>query len=1154
MKIRSTLVLWLFLSLLIVAPSVFGQFAQRGAIEGNITDSTGALIPGAQVKLIDVAHNQTRMTEANATGHFQFTGLVAGQYVLMVDFKGFQTTKSDPINVSIGETERFDLKLKPGAATETVTVTSDAPMLETGQANVGLNISQQQMNDLPMNGQNFTSLAALTPGVATEVQKNINPGGSYAVGSQFSSGGVVFTSGGLIQGSRDNGFYINGVNINDNWESSISYEPASAALQDATISVADFSAANGHDISTFNVQTKSGTTRFHGAVYEHLENDALNATNSFDKAESMLLGLGPVTKPTLRRNQYGFGGGGPVILPHASWLKDRVFFFANYENFIEHDGSEAVFGAVPSAAERTGDFSELLTGSDPHQLYNPFTTTYDVNGHSTRQPIPNNRLDLATKPDGGALIDPDSAPLLKLYPLPNATNTPSYMDNYGTTQDEAFANYHFDSRFDVRLTSKDNVFVTWSKQHGTNNNAGGILPDFVWDNDDTSWLVTVNEVHVFSPNLTNEFIFGKGYAALTIVSPAEIAFLHSSANPLRDLFKNTGTGASQGIFGVDIDGYVSPGFDQDFLASNHTLQFSDNVNWIHGRHMMTFGLNFFRKGEYDWDFSRYVSFGGFSRGGYDEDYDGGDGMADVVMGIPRHIHQLDQIVGGDATAPELNVLFPYWGAYVNDKFQITPKLTLSAGLRYDLSLPLYDPNKLCCAVYKANPEGGVVALPGIASGLPQHYLSASKTNFAPRVSIAYAPTPNQVVRLGYGIFFDTGASQISTATGFANGASPGGGSDLTSVILGQPSDTPALSLSDVFQAEPLIPKGEYPVSTGTGEGYFGDGEYYTLYYQDQKSVPLPYYQRYILDYQRTLSPQTAITFTYMGAQGRKGTNLVNINLPTYQTGWATENAFDAARPNNAGRFGDIYVSRPNLNSFYNAGIIKFHHRFSRGYELLSSYTLGKTVSDYPWINNLDYNGAPGGGSGGFQYPNVYNRGETSTSHRNRFVLSGTWAPVYGTTWAVWTRTALTGWRFSGIMTMESGDKLTAQNWSTTAADYAGPDELMVSGNPNLNHGKKDFLHQFNASVFTAPPNGTRGNSGLGTIQGPGQNNTDLSLAKDFKVWESLNMNIRADAYNAFNHSQWTGAQTANEYSGQQFGQATGAREARITQVSMKISF
>jgi hypothetical protein len=1140
-------------TVLLCANLAYGQFAQRGGIEGNVFDSNGAAIPGAQVSLIDVAHNSTVDAVANDTGHFQFTGLAAGQYLLSVRETGFETTKSDPITVSIGETTRYDLKLATGSVTETVTVTSSSPLLETGHASVGSDITQKQMEELPMNGLNFTSLAELTPGISTYVEKNINPGGSFAVGSQFASGGISFTSGGVVQGSRDNGYYINGVNINDNWESSISYLPSSNALENAKISVTDFSAANGHDFSTFSVQTKSGSTKFHGSVYEHLENDALNAIQSYDKA------TGTTTKPTLRRNQFGFGVGGPVIIPKVSKLKDHLFFFANYENFIEHDGSQPVKASVPSTKERTGDFSELLP--EGIQLYNPFTTTYDSGGNSSRTPVANNRLDLAGLVSSSAA----SKAVLALYPTPNI-DTPSDNQNYRTTQQEAFNNYHFDSRFDVRISSRDNAFITWSKQHGTNNNAGGVLPDFVWDNDDASWLVTVNEMHQFTPNLTNEFVFGKGYGSLTIVSPAEIAFLHSSANPIRDIFKNTGTGASQGVFGIDFDDYVSPGFDQDFLASNNALQFSDNVNWTHRRHAMTFGFNYFRKGEYDWDFGRYVSFGSnYSRSGSLDGHNGGDNMADLVMGTVKHIHQLDVISGADDTAPELNVRFPFWGFYANDKFQFTPKLTLSVGLRYDLNLPMYDPQKLCCAVYQPNAQGGVLAIPGVASGLPQHYLSAAKANFAPRISFAYSATNRDVIRAGYGVFYDSGASQISSATGFANGGTPGGGLDVTSSLLGYHSDTPAVTMDMIFPQEPVVPKGQYDVSTGAGQGYFGDGWWSTVYYQDQKSTVLPYYQRYVLDVQHMLNPQTSVTVSYAGSQGRKGTNYTNINLPTYANNYVDSDAFNAARPNNIGRFGDIYVQRGNLNSFYNSGIISFQHRFSQGYQFLSNYTFGKTVSDYPYVNNLAYNGAYGAGGSGFQYPNVRDRGETTGSHHQRFVMSGIWSPIYGRNWASWSKAILTDWRLSGILTLESGDRMTVVNgWGTSAEDFAGFDQLNVTGNPNISHGKKTFTQQFNSGAFSVPAEHLRGNSGLGTIQGPGQNNVDLSLSKTFKIWESINANIRADAYNAFNHSQWTSVQTTSTKSNSTnigsdpskiyFGTVTGSREARITQISMKISF
>ena len=1150
------------------------QFAQRGGIGGFVFDASSAAVVGAHVTLTDIARNQTREAVTDASGHFEFNDLSAGDYQLAAVQQGFESAQSETITVSIGRSTRYDFKLKPGSVSQSVTVTGETVGLETGQANVDTTVSEKQMAQLPLNGRNFTAIAALAPGVATTPQANINPGGTYAVGATFATGGVAFTTGGVVEGSRDNGFYINGVNITENYESSISYAPSVEALAEGTIQVADFSAANGHDISALNIQTKGGASKFHGEAYDFLENDAMNAVNPFDKAESLQVLGTPAVKPTLRRNQFGGGLGGPVYIPKIlTFLKNRAFFFANYENFIESDGSEPVFASVPSAAERDGDFSELLTGPSPLQLYNPFETTYDANGYSSRPAIPNNRLDLATRPDGSSLVDPASAPLSQLYPLPNVANTPSYLPNYATTQNLGFTVYHFDSRFDAKITDKDNVFVTWSKSHGTNDNSGNLSPSqlYLSNVDDKAYLVTVNYAHVFTPNLTNEFILGIGNGALQTLSPSELSYLNGDSNPLNSLFQNTGTGLTRGALAMDVYNYASPGFNEVFRAENQTFQISDNANWVRGRHTITAGLNYFRKGEYDWDFIRFVTFGEgsyndgfprqeFSSGGYNQGYDGGDGMADLVMGLPQVIHQRYNFGGNDPLAPELNVVFPYWGMYVNDKFQFSPKLTLSYGIRYDLNIPLYARNNLCCAIYTPTSDGGVLKLPGIAPGVPQHFLSAPKLNFAPRVSVAYSPNTTMVFRAGYGIFYDVGASQISGALGNALNGTPGYfvGDELSNVRLGVPSDTPALNLSQILQPEANLQPGEYPVSTGTGQGYFGDGEQQAIYYYDQKSTPLPYYQRYIFDLQQQVSSRDTFTFSYIGAQGRKGSNYVNINLPPYQTGWPTLNAFDAARPNSAGRFSDIYVQRPTLNSHYNAGVVQYQHVFSKGFQFLSNYTFAKTVSDYPLVNNIAANGGPTGS--GFQYPNLNSRGETTFSHRHRFVYSGIWSPEYGQSWPLWSRVPFTGWRLAGIGTIESGDALTVSNVLTSAADYAGNDEMFVNGDPNLGHGDKSFAHLFNTAAFSLPPNGVRGNSGLGTVRGPGQNNVDLSLAKTFILHENWHAEFRADAFNTFNHTQWNGTQTTypyatvGNYGNVPFGQATGAREARIMQVALKLAF
>lgn len=1179
----------------------WAQFAQRGGLAGTVFDASGAVVPGAKVTLLDVAQNQSRDITADKVGHFEFNNLVAGQYRLTATHEGFQTETSEAISVNLGAVANYDFRLHPGSERQSVTVTAEAAGLETEQTSVDTNVTTRQFEELPLNGRNFTSIAALAPGVATYPQANINSGGTFSVGAQFAMGGTAFTTGGSFQGSRDNGFYINGVNANDNYESSISFAPSTEAIGTGTIQVSDFSAAIGHDISALNIQTKGGGSKFHGEAYDFLENTDLNAINPWTNAQSFILTGVPAVKPSLIRNQFGGNVGGPIPVPG---FKNKLFFFVNYEDFRERDGNSPVTASVPSGPERTGDFSELLCGTpgcdggagvNPTQiqLYNPFLTTYS-GGVSSRPQIAGNRLDLVP-----GLVNPASAAILNaLWPLPNIANTPSNEVNYVTYQSSGISNYHFDTRFDARITANDNFFVTWSKSNGSNNFEGGLTPLqlYTYPVQDQSYLITVNYAHIFTPNLTNEFIFGNGDGALVTSSSSQFSYFNSTGNPLNQFFQNTGDGITHGVFDVYAPNYATPGLGEVFRAENQSWQVSDNVDWVRGRHTLTAGFNYFRKSEIDWDVSRHVGFGAadgfnaFSASGGDLGYQGGDGIADLVMGTPANMWIRYTINGGNATSPNYNILFPYWGFYVNDKFRLSPKLTLSAGLRWDLAIPDYTPNPNiapCCAIYSSAPgtaSGGVLEYPGIASGLSIHYRSADKRDFAPRLAIAYSPDPRTVIRAGYGIFYNTGATQISTNVGNAiYGTSSAVNYNENNATLGQPIDTPYLNLSNVFPAPVSTTLGSFPFPTGTGQGTDGQGALAGLTYYDQKSTPLPYYQRMLLDVQRQVTAHDVFVLSYSGVQGRKGTQETNINLPPYQTDWPQGGGigdfyYNQARPNNPNDlnyFSDIYVIRPRLNSFYNALIVQYKHDFSRGFQALSNYTWGKTVSDYPVSNTLSGNGSAGSGASGFQYPNLYNRGESNQSHRQRFVLSGIWTPEYGKGWARWAKLPLGGWRLSGTMTMESGDALTVMNggpgtpcsasdpvsmcptgFGTSANDGAGFDELNVSGSPNLSHGQKSFSRQFNTSAFSVPAMNVRGNSGLGTVRGPGQNRADLSLAKTFAIYESVHLEFRADAFNAFNHANWNSVVTTYPSGSAQFpfGMVNGANEARIVQVAGKLVF
>lgn len=1159
-------ILFMLLPLLLTVSAV-AQFSQRGSIGGVVTDASGAVVPQASVTLLDVQRNQTTKQTTNAAGRYEFSQLLPGTYTVSIEAAGFNKTVSDPLEVNTQAVVRYDGRLQAGAVTQQVEVSTAAPLLQTESVGLDQNISEEQVETLPMNGRNWTSLTELTPGVSTSPRNNINLSGTFEVGASYTSGGADFTAGGNAEGSRDNGYYVNGVNANENYESGSSFQPSAESISDVKINVADFSAQYGRDFTNVNVTTKSGTNSFHGEAYEYFENDALNALVPINKAQGLL------TKSAYRFNMFGGGVGGPIYIPKILPLKDRAFFFVNYERNPHSLTGPNNLAIVPSDAQRAGNYGENCTGpinagsfngsgicSNPAgQLYNPYTGTA----------VPNNDL-VAAGLYNPATAPPQVAGIINLFPQANLTPTAANSGaNYQYSSSQAVNPYHWDSRFDVRITSRDSAFVAWSQYSGIPNNAGGLVPNLMQENadvSDKSHVVTIDEAHTFSARVTNEFIFAFGSGSLETMSASELAYANSSANPFNQIFQNTGTsaGGNTGVLALNIYNYgplfnqPSVGFNEYFQAANSSRQFSDNLQWVHGSHNMSFGFNYLRKIERDFDSVRYVAFGcapapGAYCGNGPQIFTGsngvgGDAFADTMLGLPSVIHQRYGYTTGGPFAPDPNVIIPYYGAYFTDTWKVMPTVTVTYGIRYDLPIPTYASNNICCALYQAASD--TLAIPGLAPGVPQHYASAPKDDFAPRFSVAWEARPSLVIRAGYGLFYNTGASQISNLlNGALYGGVPGG-------FIGPETDfsTPVPgSITQAFQASPILPPGTFPVSTGPGQGYNQAGSFQTIFYADTQSFHTPYISRYMLDVQKEINRNTVITATYLGAGGRNGWYNYDENVPSYRTGWSSIDAFNAARPNNAGRFGDIYVQRAGLNSNYNAGIIKFQHRMSHGLEILSHYTFAKTLGDRGIVGQLSQDAA-------YNYPLsvIPSYGQETYSHRHRFLFQALYQPTYAQSLPRYLRPALGDWHLSLIGTFESGDQLTASNGAGNQAnDFApfnGLGNLNMLHNPNFAHSKRSFNEYFDTSALVVPPNNQQGTAAPGIIQGPGQNNWDVSIGKIFPIYESLHVEFRTDMYNALNHTQWNAISTQVNGSTGPFGQITGSREGRIIQFAGKVVF
>lgn len=1118
------------------AAQLAAQFTLRSTVSGMVSDATGASVPGAKVILTEVKRNQEEETTTNSAGIYRFANVPHGTYHVSVEQPGFKRALSPEFAAGTQGAFEVNLQLEIGQVSVTADVTATAPILETEQTVIGQTIERELVETLPMKGRNFTGFAALAPNISTFPRGNDS--GSWSIGGHHLIGGTDYIAG----GGGDNGFYMNGVNINDNWMGSVSYAPSMEAISEIKVDVANFSAANGRDISSFQVSTRGGTNSLHGTGFDYFQNSALNAWDPYTK-----MMISPDQKKNvLQRNQFGGNLGGPIVIPKIFDGRNKAFFFANYEQTAERRGGESATYRVPTAEERRGDFSHLLRrfpGDPNYVLYDPFSTVIDENGESSRLPLVNNTI-----PAG--MLNADAAAMLDMFPQPNGYSNPADprdLRNYRTFLGRGQDNYRFDTRVDLRISNNDNVFVNFSKSRGLDRNSGGLFPDLASNVEDSSYMITGNYARVFSPSITNEFIIGYGQGKMVNVDSSVRDYMHQTDTLRNKFFKNIGEGDNLGYHGISIDNWATIGHWEVWNAGNPSFQLSDNLSWIKGKHSFKFGFNYLRKRETGIGYNRGAYFSKqFTQGGSLEEQRGGDAMGDFLFGTATSITQIYKV---DPNEVAINQVMPYWGFYAEDKWDVSPKLTVSLGLRYDLPIARYHGNRYGNARINFDVPNWQLEIPGRAQGLPLHWIPADKNNFAPRISVAYRGPKETVIRASYGIFYMAG---MTVATGgtmdYAFATVPGMGNDFyDNARFGQPDDVPTLMFSNIFPAEVLIEVGQYPISTGVGTGYF---DYPANISTNDRYNVTPYYQRYLFEVQKAVGASSVITATYMGGRGTKLPFYENVNRPAYATGWTSEDALNDARPNNSGRFADARLLRPGLNSFYNAATIKFNRRFSKGLQLVAHYTFSKTVADTAMFKQI--------GTGDFtpswQWNRKLGRGEADFSHPHRLVVSGTYSLPQGKEWNKAMRFVAGGWNLSGIYTLESGNALTPFNGVTSARDFE-PDMPNLNSNPNLSWGDRTFNRWFNTAAFSTPPQDVKGTAGPGIIRGPGMNNFDISLAKIFSVTERWRVEFRSDFLNALNHTQWRSVDTTfSDTAGSTFGWITGGREGRIVQLGLRVSF
>jgi hypothetical protein len=1051
-----------------------------GSITGLVTDSSGGVVPKAQIKITNVDTDVTLDLVTDSAGLYVAPNLLPGHYSVAVDLAGFQGQSKVGLVLSLSQTLTVSFTLHPGGQKQEVTVVGTAQQLvDTTKSTMGDVITSQAVSDLPLNGRDFMDLVPLTAGVVPP------PEGSNK----------YYTNGSRGAGT---GFLIDGADVTSPSIDPPRVLPNLEGIGEFSVTTSNFTAEYGRVLGGLvNTHIKSGTNAYHGSAFEYVRNTSLDARNFFDIPNRLPFHL----------NQFGGSLGGPIV-------KDKLFIFGDYQGTREIAGA-TVFTNVPTEAERGGNFNDLLPGTT---IYDPLTfprTQFDYNG------IPN-----AIPP---TRFDPAAAHMIALFPNPNATFTASSPYDYIVPQDSSSNEGGFDIRADYNATNKDrfSVIVVW-------NNSGGILGDVLNSRLNGNLIggggnigvrardYTLNYTRTISPTMVNEFTFAWTRSILYADSQDGQQYDPNLGIPGLNTSSTDLTLSGFPLF--DPVGYsVFGGSAGTPSTQNHNIpQLSDNLSWVRGRHAFKTGFSA--------DFRQYnLGQSLFTRGLYvfvpyatssfpANELSGGNAIASALLGYPYEVRR--QIL------PAMGERIKEDGAYFQDDYKVSKRLTLNLGVRWDLYMPSteefnrlgdFDPNTVTVRVAGQN-------------GNSRSTLDADKHDFSPHLGFAYQATSDgkTVVRGGYAIAYLNLVTQEVGTVDHRLIENPPVSRDYTTVNfpLG-PVPVAGISVPTVSAGYPAA--GQYGPSTVAGVLPFQNPQSLccgAFTYFIPQSQPMPYQQVYGLDIQRALPGNILLDIGYAGSRGTHLTGLRDLNQAPPGPTAATPRS--PISPN----IGNVDALENRENSFYNALQLKVERRFSAGFYLMANYTYAHSI-DNGSVSASAANDpiASGGGYPQNSFDTNAERGNSDFDLRNRAVVSFIYELPFGTGKKYLSSSSrvvdafLGGWQVNGIFQGQGGFPFTAElaNGSSDINSSAdgSPVRPYLIGNPNLNSGQS-IHHWFNVAAFAVPgqdgtPAYTFGNTGRNTLRGPDFLNFDYSMFKTFKLTERVNLVFRAELFDLTNH-------------------------------------
>jgi hypothetical protein len=1098
-----------------------------GTIYGTVTDPSGAAVNNAKVTITDVAKGTKSEVPTNESGNYTKGQLIPGQYQVTIEAAGFQKAVSSPLTVQVDQAARFDAAMQVGNVSQEVEVTAAAPLLQSDRADVAQTFDAHQVEELPSVGRNLQRFELLDPGTVPfgwAHASDENPQGSV----QMMVNGQVFDAIGYeLDGTTNQDPILGIIVINPTFDS------VSEVKQSNQNFDAEFSYTGG---GLASYSTKSGTNEFHGDAFEYLQ---VNTPGFQDFAENPFTYANPV----YRQNQFGGSIGGRII-------KDKLFFFADTQLNRQAQGG-SVLTTVPTAQERgniasgtSANLGDWLAASSNYQIFDP------ASGNPTtglgRVPfagnvIPANRL------------SPQAEAILSYFPLPNIASSTPYGNNYSASGDVAITGNQWDTRWDYYVNPKNSIFGRYSYAKYTEGAPGAFgleaggpnFGNYAGDSSALNQSLSVGWTNTISPTLINEFRlgymryhvtdvpngFGTDPATQAGIPGLNVDSTFTSGMPYFDI-QNSGVADAKLGYALGVNQCNCP-LDQ----IERQIQFIDNVTKIHGNHSFKFGADLryalnlrvpsdsHRAGELYFNATSTGDVTALGSNPVD-----GLGLATFLLG---GVTSFDRYVSSSTNAQERQKRF-FW--YGQDEWRITPKLTATLGVRWEMVFP---------ETVNAPGNGSTLDLAnGLMyvfgeGGVSSHGIqSMNWHDFAPRVGLAYQLDKKTVVRAGYGWSYNLGTfgstfghnvTQNPPVLDYQQIVNPAGQAfnSVFNLANGPSAPTPITVSSN----------GTFPLPNGINVKFRPD------------TVTMPVVYQYNVTVQRQLTDKIALQGGYVGNVTRHGwlgtSNNINPNEAEYFP--------NGGNPYASQPYASLYGWTQGLSYYCNCTNDRYDSfqstltiRALQGWTVQGNYTYQRLLTwDGPYDTNYYFIYGPQNGSGGY--------GESSLMPHNQVTIAQNFdvpfghGRKYGSSISRPMDLVLGGWTLGGITTFYSGLPFapTLSNYGSNVQPNAGPNNrpdvgsgAVYAANQNRNQWITGCPDQnCTTGPYLYPSSYAFGNYPIDTLIGPHFINTDFSIRKDFHLTERVLFGLRMDSRNFFNHTNLGGPN--NNVQSPNVGQITG---------------